>query len=86
MYQSIPSLTIPRATPGDFHFPTARGWGFRSTLFERGGGGGWGFELEKFSTVLNEKKAGTSRFVSKNRRQLESRCSCAVSYQFLQKL
>ena len=44
-----------------------------------------GFELEKFSAVL-KKNAGTSRFVSKKpEAALQSRCSCAVSYQFLQK-
>ena len=39
MYQSVPSLTIPPATPGirTFSLP-----------------GGRGFELEKFSTVLKE--------------------------------
>ena len=61
MYQSIPSLTIPRATPGDSHVLIAR----RSRVFAQLSlSGGQGFELEKFLTALKE-NAGTFRFVSK---------------------
>ena len=71
-----------RATPGDSHVVTARGLGFGPTFFC----GGRGFELEKFSTLLKENNAGTSRFVSKKTEgSLKSRCSCAVSYQFWHK-
>ena len=72
MYQSIPSLTIspPRATPA-----------IRTSHYP----GDRGFELEKFSTVLKEKCRNFSICFKETGSRLKSRCSCAVSYQFLQK-
>ena len=52
MYQSIPSLTIPRGTPRDLHVLTSSGVGFSPNFLCQGGRG---LELEKFPTVLNEK-------------------------------
>ena len=49
------------------------------------GGGGWAFELEKFSAVLKEKSKNFSNCFKETRGSLKSKCSCAVSYQFLQK-
>ena len=40
MYQSIPSLTIPRVTPVDSHILLAPGVGFSLLCLARGGGGG----------------------------------------------
>ena len=83
MYQSIPSLTIPpRATPGDSHVLTAPGSGFGPTLFASGSRG---FELEKFPTVLKEKCRNFSIYLKETECSLKNRCSCAVSYQFVQK-
>ena len=39
MYQSIPSLAIPGATPGDSHVLTARGGGVFAQLSLPGGSG-----------------------------------------------
>ena len=66
MYQSIPSLTIPRAIPGDSHVLTAKGVlpNFLCPAHQ-------GFELEKFPTVLKEKCRNFSTCFRKNRRQLE---------------
>ena len=80
MYQSIPSLTIPRATLGDSHVLTAQGSGFRQLSLP----GGRGFELEKFPTVLRKMQELFDLF-QKTGSSLKTRCSCAVSYQFLQK-
>ena len=84
MCQSIPSLTIPpsRATPGDSHVLTAQGVGFLPNNLCPGGRG---FELEKFSTVLKEKCRNFSICFKETGGILQSRCSCAASYQFLQK-
>ena len=84
MYQSVPSLTIlpgdPRATPGDPHVPIARGSGFRPTFFASGGRGfGW----ETFSTVWKEKCRNFPICFKETGGSLKSRCSGAVSYQFL---
>ena len=46
---------------------------------------GRGFELEKFSTVLKEKYRDFWICFKETGGSLKSRCSCAVSYQFLQK-
>ena len=66
MYQSIPSLTIPPATPGDSHVLTAREVGFSPNFLCPGGRG---FESEKLSAVsqFRKKNAGISRFVSKKK-------------------
>ena len=56
MYQSIPSLTIPLATPVDSHVPTARAVGFSPNFLCPGG---LGTESWKFSTILKT-NAGTS--------------------------
>ena len=83
MYRSIPSLTIPRATPRDSHVPTTRGVGFSPNfLFAPGGRG---FESEKFSTVPKEKCGNFSICFKETGGSLKSSCSRAVSYQFLQK-
>ena len=82
MYQSIPSLTIPRATPGDFHVLTARGEG--RVFAQLSLPGDRGFELDKFSTVLKEKCRNFSICLKETGGSLKSRCSCAVSHQFLQ--
>ena len=47
--------------------------------------GSRGFELEKFSTVLKEKCRNFSICFKETGGSLKSRCSCAVSYPFLQK-
>ena len=52
MYQSIPGLTIPRATPGDSHVPTAVGVGFSLNVLCPGSRA---FDLKKFPTVSKEK-------------------------------
>ena len=71
-----------RATPGDLHVLTARGIGFSPNfLCQRGRG----FELKKFSTVLKEKCKNFSNCFKEAGGSLKSRCSCPVSYQFLQK-
>ena len=84
MYQSIPSLTTPRATPGDSHVPTAREVRFSPNFLCPGYRG---FESEKFFTVLKEKEKcrNFSICFKETGIRLKSRCSCAVSYQFLQK-
>ena len=43
------------------------------------------FELEKFSTVFEEKCRNFSICFKEAGGSLKSRCSCAVSYQFLHK-
>ena len=53
--------SLPRATSGDSHVLTARGFGFSPNFLLPLGRR---FELEKFSTTL-KKNARTSRFVSK---------------------
>ena len=63
MYQSVPSLTIPLATPGIRRFSITGGSGFRPTFFARGVGV---LNLEKFSTVLK-----FLDLFQRNRRQLE---------------
>ena len=83
MYQSIPSLTIPRASPQGFarsHYPEGRLFAQLSFC-----SGDQGFELEKFSTVPKEKFGNFSICFKESGGSLKSRCSCAVSYQFLQK-
>ena len=82
MCQSIPSLTIPRATPGDSQIPTAQGFGFSPNFLLPGG---QALELEKFSAVLKEKCRNFSICFKETRGSMKSRCSCAVSYQFLEK-
>ena len=52
MHQSIPSLTIPRANPGDSHVFTVPRVGFSPNFLCPEARG---FESEKFSTVLKEK-------------------------------
>ena len=47
--------------------------------------GGRGFESEKSSTVLTEKCTNSSVCFKEAGGSLQSRCSCAVSYQFVQK-
>ena len=47
--------------------------------------GGQGFELENFSTLLKEKCRNFSICFKETGGSLKSRCSCAASYQFLQK-
>ena len=47
--------------------------------------GGRGFELQKFSAVLKEKCRNFSICFKETRGSLKTRCSCAVSYQFLQR-
>ena len=85
MYQSIPSLTIPPGgLPGTRTFPLPEGVGF-SPNFLFALGGGRGFELEKFSTVPKERCGNFSICFKETGGSLKSRCSCAVSYQFLQK-
>ena len=78
MYQSIPSLTIPRVTPGDSHVFTAPGVGFSHNFLCLGG---WDFELEKFATVLKE-NAGTSQFISEKPEQFEKQVflCCLISF------
>ena len=41
----------------------------------------WGFELEKFTTVLKEKCRNFSICFKETGGSLKSRCSCAVLYQ-----
>ena len=67
--------------PADSHVLTAWGVGFSPKFLCPGGRG---FELEKFSTVLNEKCKNFSICFKETGGSLKSRCSCAVSYQFLQ--
>ena len=62
----------PRQSPGIRMFPLPGGRVFAQLSLS----GGQGFEL-KMQELLD--------LFQRNRRQLESRCSCAVSYQFLQK-
>ena len=47
--------------------------------------GGRGFELKKFSAVLKQQCRNFSICFKETGGSLKSRCSCAVSYQFLQK-
>ena len=83
MYQSIPSLTIPPGDPQGFARSQYPGVGFSPNfLFAPGGRG---FELEKSSTVPKEKCGNFSICFKETGGNLKSRCSCAVSYQFLQK-
>ena len=83
LYQSIPSLTIlPPSDPRGFarcHCPGGRVF---AQLSLPGGGGGRGFELEKFSTVLKEICRNFSIWFKETGGSLKSKCSCAVSYQF----
>ena len=76
MYQSVPSLTIPRATPGDSHILTAQGVSPNFLC-----PGDQGFELEKVPTVLKEKYRNFSICFKETGGSLKSRCSCVVSYQ-----
>ena len=82
MYQSIPSLTIARATARDSLVLTARRVGFSPNCLCSGG---LGFELEKFRTVLKEKCRDFTICFEETRGSLKRRCSCAVSCKFLQK-
>ena len=86
MYQSIPSMTIlPLGDPRGFsryHCPGGRVF---AQLSLQGGGGGSGFELEKFPTVLKEKCRNSSICFKETGGSFKSRCSCAVLYRFLQK-
>ena len=72
-------------SPGDprgfarFHCPG--GWVFNRTFFARNRG----FESKKFCTVLKEKCRNFSICFKETGGSLESRCSCAVSCQFVQK-
>ena len=82
VYQSIPSLTIPPSPPGIRHVPTAWGSGFRPTFLARG----LGFRIrEIFYIVRKEKCRNFSICFKETGGRMKSRCSCAVSYQFLQK-
>ena len=47
--------------------------------------GGWGFEFEKFSVVLEEKCRKLSICFKDTGSRLKSKCSCAVSCQSLHK-
>ena len=76
IYQSIPGLTIPRATPEDSHALTAPGIGFSPTSFARGAG----FWIREISYGLERKI-----YFKETGGSLKSRCFCAVSYQLLQK-
>ena len=83
----IPSLTItppppPRRHPGICMFSLPGGSAIRPIFFAPGD---WGYELEKFSTVLKEKCKNFSIGFIETGGSLKSRCSCAVSYQYLQK-
>ena len=53
MYQSIPSLTIPRATPGDSHILIAPGVGFSLLCLARGSARGV-LNQNKFSVILKK--------------------------------
>ena len=78
MYQSIPSLTIPQGFARS-HCP---GVGFSPNFLCSGVRR---FELDIFSTVLKEKCRNFSIYFKETGGSLKSRCSPAVSYQFLQK-
>ena len=83
MCQSIPNLTIP--PPSDprgiarSHYLGV--WVFAQLSLPEGRG----FELEKFFTVLKEKCRNFSICFEESGGSLKSKCSRAVSYQFLQK-
>ena len=84
MYQSIPSLTIPPGRPPGIRTSplTGGGVGFSPNFLCPGDRD---FGLEKFSTVPKEKCRNFSICFKETGGSLKSRCSCAVSYQFLQK-
>ena len=82
MYQSIPNLTIPRATPGIRTISLPRGRDYRPTFFAREGRN---FELEKFPTDLKDKCRNFSICFKETGESWKSKCFCAVSYQVLQK-
>ena len=65
---------------GDSHISTAREVGFLPNFVCPGGRG---FESEKFSTVLKERCRNFSICFRETGGSLKSKCSCAVSYQFL---
>ena len=79
LYQSIPSLIIPPGDPRVFaryHCPGDRVFAQLSLPGDRG------FELENFPTVLKDKCRNVMISLGGS---LKNRCSCAVSYQFLQR-
>ena len=79
MCQSIPCLTIPPGDPSRSHCRGGRVFAQLSLPGSRG------FEFDKFSAVLKEKCRNFSICFKETGGSLKSRCSCAVSDQFLQK-
>ena len=55
MYQSVPCLTTPRATPGDSHILVAPGVGFSLLCLARGSS--WGVLNQSKSSITLKKSA-----------------------------
>ena len=72
----------PGHPPGDSHVPIAPGIGLLLNFLSPGG---WGFEFEEFSIVWKEKCSNFSICFKETGGRMKSRCSYAVSYQFLHK-
>ena len=81
-FDNVSVNSKPDHLPGIPTFPLPGGgavFAQFSLLWDRG------FELEEFSSILKEKFRNFSICFQETGGTLKSRCSCAVSYQFLQK-